>query len=300
MKVLRGTPVVFHIQDLQFDAAIELNMLGSRRLAGVLALVERAALNSATHISTISQSMREKIVSKGISPSRVTVVANWASVQPEINESKISRLRSALGVFPDQILVVYAGNLGRKQGLMTLLESADRLRDEYAIKFLIVGRGAEEQRLKEHAADTGLTNVHFSNPVPEDKLPALLTAADLHVVMQEGAVADLVMPSKLTNIMAVGRPSLVTAHYRSELGRVLVDNDAGVLVPPGNPSALAAAIMELACDPARRTALGQNARAFADENLAINSIMPRLEATLQQLTQSQLNVSSGLGNKREK
>lgn len=283
MKMLRGTPIHFHVQDLQLDAAVGLNMLSSRRLAGLLSTVERLALSAATHISTISQPMRRKISAKGISLSSISILPNWSSVAPERNEDAVRAVRRDFCIGPDQLMVLYSGNLGRKQGLTTLVEAADILRNHPSIKFLIVGRGAEESRLRNYTAQLGIENLSFADLVPEENLASLLTAADIHLIIQEEAASDLVMPSKLTNILAVGRPSIATAHYESELGRLLIDNGAGEIVPPGDPAALAEEILRLAIDLPRRKQMGENAKAYSKANLSIDPIMSNLETTLQQL-----------------
>jgi len=282
MRLARRAPVVLHVQDLQFDAAMNLGMLGSRRIARLLSSVERAALSMATHISTISDSMRTRIASKGFSLSDISLVPNWTSTTPDTDLERVKRFRDKHDIGPNQILALYSGNLGRKQGLSTLLDTANLLRENRSIRFLIIGQGVDEVRLKARAKELELKNVRFGDLVPEEELSTLLTAADIHMIIQQEAATDLVMPSKLTNILAVGRPSVATAHRDSEIGKVLLERNAGTIVPPGDPVALAAAVATISQNAAARVEMGKNARAYAEANLNINVILAGLEVTLSQ------------------
>lgn len=284
MKALRGVPVLFHVQDLQLDAAAQLDMLGSRRLLSLLTSVERWALQSATHVSTISTKMRERIISKGIDGSRVSILPNWSSISPEHDPDRIREARRRLGARDDQLLAVYSGNLGRKQGLDVLIDAVALLRNRSDIHVVIVGEGAEEGRLRAKAQSLGLPDTLFRPLVPEAELPAVLAAADVHLVIQRAEAADLVMPSKLTNILAAGRPAIATAHTGTELGQVISGHEVGILAEPGDPAALAAAVERVASDRGLVTSMGANARALALDSLDKNGLLGRLEELLARLS----------------
>src|SRR5207244_12886087 len=138
-------------------------------------------------------------------------------------------------------VTLYSGSMGAKQGIEQLIEAARLLAGRPAIRIVICGDGAGLDKLKTMARD--LPNVRFLPLQPPERLNALLNLADIHVLPQKPSVADLVMPSKLLGMLASGRPVVVTARQGSELAAVV--GQCGVVVPPENPSALAAAIAAL-------------------------------------------------------
>jgi colanic acid biosynthesis glycosyl transferase WcaI len=123
----------------------------------------------------------------------------------------------------------------------------------------------------------GLGNLRWLPLQPAERLNDLLNLADIHLLPQRADAADLVMPSKLTGMLASGRPVVATAGQGTQLGRVV--SGCGVLTPPGDGAALARAIVDLAADPAQRQALGAAARRYAETNLARDAIMSRFEST---------------------
>lgn len=285
MKALRGVPVLFHVQDLQLDAAAQLDMLASRRFLSLLSSVERWALQSATHVSTISTKMRERIISKGIDGNRVSIFPNWSSISPERDPGRIREARRSLGARDDQLLAVYSGNLGRKQGLDVLIDAVNLLRNHSDVHVVIIGEGADEGRLRTKAQSLGLPDTLFRPLVPEAELPAALAAADVHLVIQRAEAADLVMPSKLTNILAAGRPAIATAVRETELGGVIVGHETGALTPPGDSAALAQAIERIVKDRRLLATWGANAQQYAAEHLEKTNILSKFEARLRLLAQ---------------
>ena len=238
-KWLRGSRVVNHIQDLQVDAARDLKIIRNRALLRLLEGAERFLLRRMTRVSTISSGMRDKIIAKGVPADRLLMFRNWVdgkTVRPVAREDS---LRGEWGYGPADKVVLYAGNLGEKQGLPNVLDLAARLRDRRPdVRFVIVGEGGTKEALVRRAAAEALTNVRFLPLQPLDKLAASLGSADAHLILQLRGAADLVMPSKLTNILAVDGHALITA----EPGTTLYDETAryrlGTLAEPENLDAM--------------------------------------------------------------
>ncbi len=162
-------------------------------------------------------------------------------------------MRDELCIPDDEIVVLYSGNMGEKQGLEIVIEAARALTDELALHFIMCGQGAAYARLRKLAE--GLDNIKWLPLQPIDKLNELLNAADIHLLPQRADAADLVMPSKLTGILASGRPVVATAHPGTEVWNVV--QGRGITVEPGNVEAFAGAIQKLAGDAERRKALGR-------------------------------------------
>ncbi|MGA7576857.1 MAG: WcaI family glycosyltransferase [Desulfobaccales bacterium] len=256
-------PLFIHVQDLQLDAARELGILRQRLLLEVLTRLELRLFRQARKVTTISRSMAARLAAKGVEPSRLRVLPNWADLEMVRPGPRRNALRRELGL-TSEIVVLYAGNLGEKQGLEVILAAAALTRSKPSIRYLLAGEGAARDRIKLRAQDLGLDNVTFLPLQLNSRLPLLLAAADLHLVVQRREAADLVMPSKLTNIMAAGRPFIATAARSTELGRVTTESRAGLLVPPEDGRALAQAVLALAQDPGARKEMGVRARRYAE------------------------------------
>jgi colanic acid biosynthesis glycosyl transferase WcaI len=182
------------------------------------------------------------------------------------------------------VVALYSGNMGNKQGLDILADVARLLQDEPHIQFVLGGNGSGRADLQARCA--GLNNVRFLDLQPLARLNDWLGLADVHLLPQRADAADLVMPSKLTGMLASGRAVLATALPDTELCRV-VEQDAGcgVVVPPENPVAMAHALRALASDPTRRATLGANGRRHAEAEMSQDVILRRFETQLRELVQ---------------
>lgn len=280
---LRRVPWVLHVQDFQVDAAVRLGVIRAGSIPRLLYAAENRLLRQATRVSTITGAMARRAVGKGVDAERVFVTPNWSDVTFVRPLPRDDTLRLTLGATPGQVLVLYAGNIGEKQGLELLLDVADDLRHRRDIAFAVVGEGAARARLQRAAEARALGNVTFHDLVPWSRVPELLAAGDVHLVIQRAEAADLVMPSKLTNVLAAGRPSIATAEPGTELHDVLSEHRTGLVVTPGDRAALVAAVTRLADDEDERRTLGANARAYAEAHLDMKAVLSRLDGTLREL-----------------
>ena len=258
-----AVPLVIHVQDLQLDAARELGILRQPLLLAGLTWLELHLFRQARVVTTISRSMAARLAAKGVPPARLRVLPNWADLDKVRPGPRLNALRRELGLTSETV-VLYAGNLGEKQGLEVILEAAALTRGKPSIRYLVAGEGAARDRIKLRAQELGLDNLTFLPLQSNSRLPLLLAAADLHLVVQRQKAADLVMPSKLTNIMAAGRPFIATAGEATELARVTTESRAGLVVPPEDGRALAQAVLRLAGDPGARKEMAVRARRYAE------------------------------------
>jgi colanic acid biosynthesis glycosyl transferase WcaI len=272
---LSGAKTWLHIQDLEVDAAFDMGLLPRGALRSAALAAERALLRGFDRVSTISEAMRERLIAKGVSAEKAPLFANWVDVDAISPLDRASTFRSQLDLAPHVCVALYAGNLGEKQGLEMLIEAARRLQHEPNLVFVIAGSGSARASLE--AMGAGLGNLRWLPLQPAERLNDLLNLADIHLLPQRADAADLVMPSKLTGMLASGRPVVATAGQGTQLGRVV--SGCGVLTPPGDGAALANAIAALVADPAQRRVLGRAARAYAEQHLARDAIMSRFENT---------------------
>ncbi|NJB87428.1 colanic acid biosynthesis glycosyl transferase WcaI [Lewinella marina] len=289
---LRGTPVINHIQDLQVDAARDLGIIRQNGLLRLLERSERWLLNRVTAVSTISDGMRRKILQKGIPANKIIMFPNWVDGNLVYPVSRTDSAREEWGFGDNDRLVLYAGNLGEKQGLENILLLADRMRDVPRLTFLIIGEGGAKARLVAEAERMELSNVIFKPLQPLERLAASLAAADVHLVLQKKAAADLVMPSKLTNILAVGGHALITAEAGTTLHDLVQTHHLGTLVAPEDVSALENGLRKILAGECEANYRG--ARTFAAEQLDKRNILFGFRQILTQNTKQHNTWNSPL------
>ena len=275
---LRGVPVMIHIQDLQVDAAKELDMIRNTHFLNLMFALEKWILRQSHTVSTISEGMRAKVLAKGIASSKVLLFPNWVDEEQISPLPSKQSLREEFGLLPTDQVVMYAGNLGEKQGLEIIVEVSEEFRQNPSVVFVVVGSGGGKERLKALTAERGLINVKFFPLQPYEKLSALLATADLHLVLQKKSASDLVMPSKLTGILAAGGCALVTALPGTSLYEVIDRHQVGILVEPESTEALRMGIVHaLTTD---LTMYRRNARAYAEQYLSREVILRQFEQHL--------------------
>ena len=252
-----------HLQDLEVDAAFETGLLRRAALRRAAVWIERQIMYRFDIVSTISRTMVSRVVDKGVDRRRCILFPNWVDTETIFPLQGRSAFRGELGI-PDTVTVVlYSGNMGEKQGLETILEAARHLSGDSDLLFVMCGDGATRTRLVREYDD--LLNVVWMPLQPLASLNDLLNLADIHLLPQRADVADLVMPSKLTGMLASGRPVIATAAAGTQIEEVVAQ--CGIVVAPGDDRSLAKAIQSLAKDSAERQRLGVAARNYAVDNL---------------------------------
>jgi colanic acid biosynthesis glycosyl transferase WcaI len=278
-----GVTTWLHVQDFEVDAMFGLGMAGSPARSGRLqrwALAgEAAVLRRYARVSSITPPMVARLHGKGVAPARAVEFPNWVDLDAIRPLADPSPYRAEWGLHADDVLLLYAGNMGEKQGLEAVVDAARALVAQPRLKFVLAGDGSARVRLQQAAA--GLPNLRWLPLQPLERLNELLGAADVHLLPQRADAADLVMPSKLIGMLASGRAIVGTAAADTQLGRVL--DAVGCRVLPGDVPALVIALQTLADDPGRRARLGQSARAHAEAHLSQQAIMARFESQLQAL-----------------
>ncbi len=278
---IKGVPMVYHIQDLQVDAAKDLGMIKNKKLLSFLEKLEKWILTKTDIITTISSGMIDKVKGKKVDAEKIKFFPNWVDSSIIFPMSKAESLKSELGFSETDKIVLYSGNLGEKQGLDQILEVADTLIEDKSLKFAIVGEGGIKEKLVREVKERNLSNIQFFPLQPYEKLSALLAMADLHLVLQKKLAADLVMPSKLTSILAVGGCAIVTASEGTTLHDVMSNHDLGFIIEPEDLD-----ILKLTIQKAVQTDLSEyenNARKYAEQFLDKKAILNQFETELELL-----------------
>jgi colanic acid biosynthesis glycosyl transferase WcaI len=283
-KICRSNSIL-HIQDYEIDAAFELGMLKGVKLKNFVLHLESALMRNFDVVSTISNSMLSKAKSKKVDSKKLLIFPNWVDVTAfDISISDEERLayREHLGIPQDNIIALYSGNMGAKQGLESLAELAIMCNSNSnldSVFFVFCGSGVGRDMLFERTRN--LKNVKFLDLQPADLLPKFFNMIDIHLLPQRAGVADLVMPSKLTGMLASGRPVLASANAGTELANVL--DGLGVVVEPGNLKALFDEFMKLCGDSGLRSRLGVAGRTYAQKNLDREKLLFEFEKYLLKL-----------------
>jgi colanic acid biosynthesis glycosyl transferase WcaI len=276
---LAGAKSWFHVQDLEADAAFEMGMLTSSHLRRLVIAAEQKCMQGFDRVSTISPKMGLRLAEKGVESSRYVLFPNWVDTEAIFPLQNASPLRNELRIPDDAIVSLYSGTMAYKQGLDVLAEAVHKLGSRNELHFVFCGDGAAKQMLASLAMQ--MRNVHFLPLQPFERLNDLLNVADIHLLPQRADAADLVMPSKLTGMLASGRPVVASVASGTQLSQVL--DGRGLAVPPGDASAFAWAIDHLASHPALREKLGRSARAYAVSDMEKNVVLRRFEQELLKL-----------------
>jgi colanic acid biosynthesis glycosyl transferase WcaI len=260
-------PFVYNIRDLYPDMAIGGDIVRPNRWVDRWEKMHRRALHQATRVIVLGDDMRERIISKGISPKRVVVVRDGASPPsplPDRNDSVVQTIRCR---FP--FVALHAGNLGFYGAWDTLLKAAEILRDENT-GLVFVGDGANRAALETSSKSS--PNVRFLPFFPIEQVPHVMMAGDVHIVTVRRGLEGVVVPSKLYSILAAGRPVLVVAAAECDAARIVRESGCGLWADPDDPAAVAAAIRELREDQNRLIEMGLRAKETAAKYARVNEL----------------------------
>lgn len=281
---LNGAKSWLHVQDYEVNAAFDMGLIKAKWLRGFVEACERWLMRCFDRVSSISGQMLKLARVKGMDEQKVISFPNWVDISAIQPLKEVSPYRKELNIGDDKIVALYSGNMGGKQGLEILAEVAQMVAEQQHqhIQFVFCGNGAGRADLEQ--ACVGLNNVIFLDLQPFERLGELLGMADIHLLPQRADAADLVMPSKLTGMLASGKSVIATATAETELGYVITeDAKCGLIVPPENGSAFADAIIQLSQDSESRQRYGKNGRQYAENKLSKDQILKTFEQDLKNL-----------------
>ena len=265
-------PLVVISQDVFPEIAVELERLDNPAVIELLQAAIRFYLERADRVVAIGETMRRRLERKGAHPDRLVVIPNWVDteeVSPQPRGNEWARDHGLVGSF----VVMHSGNIGHAQNLDALIRAGTFLRDLDDLRILLIGGGARRDELKELTKLLEVDSVHFYGYQPREVLSQSLSSADVHVVGLARGLAGYVVPSRLYSILAAGRPVIVAADDDSETASVVREVDCGVVVPPGRPELLAAAIRDAHAGELDLDAMGARGRAYvtaeADRRVAV-------------------------------
>ena len=266
-----------HIQDFEFDAAADTNLIGTKsKIFKLLFWVEKKLLNKTNAISTISNAMLEKLKDKVNTNKNTHLLPNWVDVDL-INPNKHKQHPYLTS---NKFKIVYSGNIGEKQDWELFLDVVKTITDN-TIEFIVIGNGAKKDWFLEQIKN--LENVTYHNFVPYEALPDLLCSADLHVLFQKNNVIDTVMPSKILGMMSSGKPSLITGNIKSEVASIMNKANAGVYLSNPNSKDV---IKTIDAIKQENNNYGKNARVYVSNHFSSIEILKQFKIKFDAILQN--------------
>jgi colanic acid biosynthesis glycosyl transferase WcaI len=264
LAAAKRVPFVFEVRDLWPESLFAVgvgseNSLLHRTLGCIAGFLYRRS----DHIVVVTSAFKDFLTEHWHVPAaKLSVVEN--GVEPDLfapmcEASERDALRRQLGL-EGKFVVCYIGTMGMAHGLETLIEAAAALQTRASkVQFLLVGEGAEKDRILQLARSRQLSNITFVGQQPREKIPAWIAASDAALVLlKKTEVFKTVIPTKMLEFMSCSRAVILAVD--GEARRIVEEGKAGVFVEPENSHALAQVILQLAGDPERCRTLGANGR----------------------------------------
>ena len=273
-KIIRRAPLVFNIQDVFPDAAIQTGAISNKRIIAAAKWLERMSYQRSDAVVLLSQDLRTNIANKIDKKfhQRLHVIPNFVDTSAITPQDRMTTYRRELGI-GDQLVVMYAGNVGFSQSLNLVVDAAARFPD---IAFVINGDGAARKKLEEDCAQ--LANVYFGDYQPIERLSEVLATGDIHLVPLRAGLASVSVPSKSYSILAAGRPMLAAIDPNTEIPNMLQQSGAGVAVEPDNGPAFIEALSHMASRRIQLQEMGNSGRKWVETHASPASVAAQYEA----------------------
>lgn len=280
---LRFCPSIFNIQDVFPDAAIETGAITSRRIIAAARWLERVSYHRSDRVIVLSDDLRANVIAKVSSrhQHKIVVIPNFVDADRIIPLDRRTEYRRELGI-GDEVVVMYAGNVGYSQSLTLMLEAARQIP---SFTFVINGDGAARAELEKNAK--GIGNIVFAGYQPRERVAEVLASGDIHVVPLRAGLGAVSVPSKTYSILAAARPVVAAIDEGTEVTRILNQSGAGISVPPDSPREFAQAIETLGRDLVTAQQMGDAGRKWVEMHVSPAAV-----------AHAYLDVIASLGNKQ--
>lgn len=268
VRLVRGGTLVFNIQDVFPDAAVETGAITNQTMIALARILEKFSYRHSDAVVVLSDDLADNVRAKvgNRHHHRVQVIPNFVDTAVITPSARINRYRDELGI-GDEPIVMYAGNVGFSQSVELMIEAARRIP---AAIFVINGDGSARESL-ERAAH-GMSNVRFVDYQPIERLNDVLAAADLHVVPLRRGLARVSVPSKSYSVLAAGRPLLAAIDADTEIPKLLLASGGGVAIEPDDGEAFVAAVRDLLADRDRLESMGRSGRAWVERHVSPSGV----------------------------
>jgi glycosyltransferase involved in cell wall biosynthesis len=260
---LKSAPWLLEIRDLWPESILAVGAISNPTIIRVLQWLESFVYRKANRIVPVTDAFRDYMLAKQVDGRKITVIKNGASLDFYDDRQTDGGLREKLGL-QGKFVAAYFGTHGMAHHLETIFEAADILKTDERIVFLMVGDGAEYERLKQHLADTGLKNVLMLGQQPKSMMPSYWALSDVSLVLlRKTDLFKTVIPSKIFEAMAMAKPIIIGVEGESEA--IVRAACAGISMPPEDASALVNAVTKLLDNSRLRGEMGQSGKRHVHE-----------------------------------
>lgn len=280
---LRRARFVYGVHDLWPELALASGMIRRPLLASAIDAVERFVLRRADLVFPISDGFRRKILDKGVPAERVHVIPHWADGEMYRPLPRDETLADRLG-WSKRFVVLYAGNIGRLQGLENVIEAARLVQEaQPAVLVALMGDGVERERLKGIVTQRQIKNVVFIDSQPPHQVVAYSALADvLYVGLVTNSLSALSIPSKVQTYLACGRAIL--CNVPGETSELVKRGGLGVNCKSNTPEGIAEGIQVMfALSQDERASMGQRAREIFTREFSMISLLAKHERLMDKL-----------------
>ena len=275
---VRRCPVILNIQDIVSEAALRVKLVNPDGIVIKTAkFVEKLTYEKVNRISVIADGFVDKLVGLGIPNNKIAYIPNWVDtnfIKPLPKTNNSFRIKYQL---EDKFIVLYSGNIALTQGLETVIKAAKLLGSIPEISFVIAGEQEALQQLEKVCQEYQTENVLLIPLEPREKLPDMLAAADVGLVVQKRRVTVFNLPSKIPVLLASGCAIIGSVPDTGTAKEVILKSGGGIVVPPEDAESLAQAITDLHKNPAQLEALGKSGRKYAEEYYGIEQALDQYE-----------------------
>jgi glycosyltransferase involved in cell wall biosynthesis len=281
VSFLRGIPFVFELRDLWPESIAAVGAAPDGPALRRHGRVATRLYRRADRVVAVTESFRRVLERRGIPAEKIAVVRNGVDMARFAPRELDKGFRDEIGAGEGEFVVTYAGTVGMAHGLAVVLEAAARSAGE-PIRYVVVGEGAEKERLEIEASERRLSNIVFLEGVPRERIPGILAASDAVLVhLKDDPLFETVLPSKMFEAMAMAKPILLGV--RGESAEILRRTGSGIVFEPEDVAGLLGAVRELAADRGLAKSLGMRGREAAEREFRREAAAMRMLSVLEEV-----------------
>jgi len=268
---LTRTRIIMNISDLWPESAVALGLVNSRWMISAAEGLEKLLYRKSWKISTQTEGIRDSLLQRGVPKEKVTFLPNGVNLELFSPRDRDAEMALKLGIKEEDFVLIYAGTMGYAQGLESVIQTAELLKDKTDIRFLFVGDGTEKPMLETLVKEKALANVIFVDFQPVQEMPRYFSLSSASIVpLKKNKLFEGARPSKM--FPALGSAVPVIYSGEGEAAELVLSSGGGVVVAPENSEELARTILELKKNPNRRE-MGRKGRQFVEAHYTWSEII---------------------------
>ena len=278
---LKRRPFVLEVRDLWPKSIVELGQLGPGPILSVLEALERWLYRSAAGIVVNTRTFHDHLTARGVASESIELVYN--GIDPALfNPRPKNRELLARHGLQERFTVAYVGTLGLAHGLTLLVDVAERLAPRSEIHFVLIGDGADREKLEADVQKRGLRNFHMLGLQPRDAMPDWIASIDVLLVMlRDLPVFETVIPSKIFEFLAQERPVILSA--KGEIRRMMEEAGGALVIDPEVAEQLIAAIEEVIAHPEEAGIRAASGRRWVEAGFLRDDLARKMSAFLERV-----------------